>query len=86
MPRTMFTPFTFVGTMIWTISPLRPYSPLSSRTRHITMKKSASIPFEVNHLCPLITQWSPSRVAVVSSERGSEPALCGSVIENPDSI
>jgi hypothetical protein len=50
------------------------------------MKKSASMPFEVNHLCPLITQWSPSSTAEVSSDRGSEPALCGSVIEKPDSI
>jgi hypothetical protein len=24
-------------------------------TRHMTMKKSAANPFEVNHLCPLMT-------------------------------
>ena len=50
----------------------------------MTMKKSASIPLDVNHLCPLITQSSPSRTASVWIERGSDPALSGSVIENPD--
>ena len=54
--------------------------------RHIAIRKSASFPFEVNHLCPLITHSSPSRTAVVRSERGSEPAESGSVIEKPDCI
>jgi hypothetical protein len=34
----------------------------------------------------LITHSSPSRRAVVLSERGSEPGLSGSVIEKPDCI
>ncbi len=50
----------------------------------MTMKKSASMPLEVNHLWPLITKSSPSITAVVSSERGSLPGLWGSVIEKPD--
>ena len=52
----------------------------------MTMKKSARLPFEVNHLWPLITHSSPSRRAVVLIERGSEPGWSGSVIEKPDSI
>ncbi len=52
----------------------------------MTMKKSASMPFDVNHLWPLITKWSPSMTAVVVSERGSLPGLCGSVIEKPLSM
>ncbi len=82
----MFTPVMLVGTMICTIGPSRLDFAPGSTTRHITMKKSALTPFDVNHLWPLITHWSPSRTAVVSSERGSEPGLCGSVIENPDSM
>ena len=52
----------------------------------MTMKKSAANPFDVNHLWPLMTHSSPSRLALVFSERGSEPAFSGSVIEKPDSI
>jgi len=52
----------------------------------MTMEKSASTPLDINHLCPLITQWSPSRTAIVSSERGSNPRLWGWVIERPDSM
>jgi len=52
----------------------------------MTMKKSARKPFDVNHLSPFTTHWSPSRRAVVLMARGSEPAESGSVIENPDSI
>ena len=58
---------------------------MGSLARHITMKKSAAHPLDVNHLCPLMTHSSPSRTASVASERGSEPAASGSVIENPDS-
>ena len=67
--------------------PGRPPSsfPLSP-ARHMTMKKSAANPLEVNHLCPLITHSSPSSTALVRMERGSEPALSGSVMENPDCI
>ena len=64
MPRSMMTPGLAVGTMIWTIRP-GPSSSLDSLARHITMKKSAASPLEVNHLCPLITHSSPSRMAVV---------------------
>ncbi len=71
-----------VGTMICTIRPRRGSSP-SSVTRHMTMKKSAALPFEVNHLCPLITHSSPSRRAEVVRDRGSEPAFSGSVMEKP---
>ena len=44
------------------------------------------MPFDVNHLWPLMTHSSPSRTASVVIERGSEPAWSGSVIEKPDSI
>ncbi len=40
---------------------------------HITMRKSATDPLEVNHLCPLITHSSPSRTAVVAIRVGSAP-------------
>ncbi len=81
----MVSPGVSVGTMICVIFALR--SPaLASSVRHITMRKSARRPFEVNHLWPLITHSLPSRRAVVLMERGSEPAESGSVIEKPDSI
>ena len=86
MPRTMLTPLVAVGTMIWVIRPGAPSSPVGSLARHITMKKSASMPLEVNHLWPLMTQSSPSRTASVWMDRGSEPALSGSVMEKPDSM
>ncbi len=82
----MVTPAVSVGTMTCTICPDRPSSPVGSSARHMTMKKSAARPLEVNHLWPLITQWSPSRTAVVARDRGSEPAVSGSVMENPDSM
>ena len=86
IPRTISTPGLSVGTMICAICPgRRVLSGESSRTRTITMKKSAASPFDVNHLWPLMTHSSPSRTADVSSERGSEPGLWGSVIEKPDS-
>src|SRR5258708_36437777 len=73
----------FLGRIFCDVPPLSaPLPPV----RHMTMKKSARKPFEVNHLCPLITHWSPSRTAVVLIDRGSEPAESGSVIEKPDSI
>ena len=49
----------------------------------MTMRKSATDPFVVNHLCPLMTYSSPSRTARVDSSVGSEPAVFGSVIEKP---
>ena len=72
--------------MIWVIFALRSAGPSGPSVRHMTMKKSACLPFDVNHLCPLITHSSPSRRAVVLSERGSEPGWSGSVMEKPDSI
>ena len=53
--------------------------PSVSSVRHITMKKSARLPFDVNHLWPLITHSSPSSRAVVRIRVGSEPATSGSV-------
>jgi hypothetical protein len=50
----------------------------------MTMRKSATEPFEENHLWPSMTQASPSSVAVVSSSVGSEPAVCGSVMEKAE--
>ena len=47
----------------------------------ITIRKSATDPLVVNHLCPLSTYSSPSRTADVVSNVGSEPAVLGSVIE-----
>ena len=82
----MFTPGVSFGTMIWVILPLPLLGPSGSSVRHMTIKKSARLPLEVNHLWPLITHSSPSRRAVVLIERGSEPAESGSVMENPDSI
>ena len=46
----------------------------------MTMRKSAIEPLEENHLCPSISQLSPSRVARVCSCVGSEPGVCGSVM------
>src|SRR5512142_3013386 len=57
----MVTPGVSFGTMICVILPLRSAGPSGSSVRHITMKKSARLPFEVNHLWPLITHSSPSR-------------------------
>jgi hypothetical protein len=83
MDRTIFTPGVSRGTMICVMRLLS--LPLPS-VRHMTMKKSARSPFEVNHLWPLMTQTSPSRRAVVLIARGSDPAESGSVMEKPDSI
>ena len=69
------------------IVPRRAFASASeSATRAMTMKKSASEPLDVNHLWPLMTHSSPSSTALVVSDRGSEPALSGSVMEKPDSI
>ena len=50
----------------------------------ITIRKSAIEPLDENHLRPLITQSSPSRVARVCSSVGSEPAVSGSVMLKAD--
>ncbi len=53
----------------------------------MTMKKSASMPFDVNHLWPLITHSSPSRTRRgVERPRVGARRCAGSVIEKPDSI
>ena len=48
--RTMFSPGVSVGTMIWVILSFRSVGPSGSSVRHITMRKSAARPLEVNHL------------------------------------
>ena len=80
------SPGVSVGTMICVILPRAPPAPSGSSVRHMTMEKSARLPFEVNHLWPLMTHSSPSRTARVWMRAGSEPGLSGSVIEKPDSI
>ena len=52
----------------------------------MTISRSATMPLVVNHLWPLMTHSSPSSLAVVDREVGSEPAFSGSVIEKPDRI
>src|SRR5215831_19227650 len=77
----MSTPGVETGTMIiddpW-------YGCTSGLVTAITIRKSATDPFDVNHLCPLITHSSPSRTADVVNNVGSDPAVCGSVIEKAD--
>ena len=77
----MFTPGVSVST---TNIEARLCGRASGSVTAMTMRKSAIEPLEVNHLWPLITQSSPSRTARVLSSVGSEPALLGSVMENPD--
>ena len=75
----MRNPGVSVGTMIWL---KRRYGLDSSGfVIAITMAKDAPCAPLVNHLCPLMIQWSPSRSAVVRSIFGSEPATSGSVME-----
>jgi hypothetical protein len=73
----MFTPGVSVGTT--NIDARRRGGP-SGLVTAMTMRKSATDPFDVNHLCPLITYSSPTRSARVESSVGSAPAP-GSVIE-----
>src|SRR6476660_7082723 len=77
MSRTMSTPGVPTGTMIidepW-------YGETSGSVTHMTMRKSATDAFELNHLWPLITYSSPSSTARVANRVGSAPAP-GSVIE-----
>ena len=67
--------------MIWLI--LRCVWASGSLT-HITIANVAPIAPLVNHLCPLITQSSPSRTARVCSVVGSDPGTSGSVIEKQE--
>ena len=71
-----------VGTIIWVIRELTSPSSPSSSVLHITIAKSALIPFEVITLCPLITHSSPSFLAVVCIDLGSDPALSGLIMQD----
>ena len=62
----------------------RSYGPASGSVTTIAIRKSATIPFDVNHLWPLMTHSSPSSTALDESKVGSEPAVFGSVIEKAD--
>ena len=79
--RTMSTPGVSAGTMIiddpW-------YGWTSGLVTAITIRKSATDPLDVNHLCPLMTHSSPSRTADVVNSVGSDPAVFGSVMEKAD--
>ena len=79
--RTMSTPGVVTGTMIIDEPE---YGCTSGLVTAITIRKSATDPLEVNHLCPLITHSSPSRTADVCNSVGSDPAVSGSV--NPESL
>src|SRR5271157_3442910 len=71
--------------MICVVRPFTSAS-LAFSVRHITIAKSARFALEENHLWPVITHSSPSRTARVRIERGSEPAVSGSVIAKQDCI
>ena len=81
--RTTSTPSVSAGTRI--IVPRRCGSASGSEIAKTTAKPAPSAPLE-NHLCPSITQSSPSRTARVCSSVGSEPATSGSVIAKNDRI
>ena len=78
MSRTTSTPGVVTGT---TNIDARRRGAASGSVTAMRMRKSATEPFDVNHLCPLITYSSPSRSARVVSRVGSAPAF-GSVMEN----
>src|ERR1700722_15740991 len=69
--RTMSTPGVSTGTMIIDEPE---YGCTSGLVTAITIRKSATDPLDVNHLCPLITHSSPSRMAAVFKIVGSDPA------------
>src|SRR5207244_12005389 len=83
MLRSLFNPGASAGTMI---IDARSYESADDSVTTIAIKKSAIMPFDVNHLWPLITHSSPFSSAVVFNRVGSEPAVSGSVIENADRI
>jgi hypothetical protein len=78
MLRTSSKPLVSVGTMIWEA---RRCGSAFGLVTAITMAKAAPSAAEVNHLCPSMTKWSPSRRAVVAISVGFEPANSGSVME-----
>ena len=61
----MLKPGVSVGTMICVMRSRTPPPSSPSSVRHITIANAARRPFDVNHLCPLITQSLPSRTARV---------------------
>ena len=77
----MSTPGVSTGTMIIDDPE---YGCTSGLVTAITIRKSATDPLDVNHLCPLMTHSSPSRTADVFNSVGSDPAVSGSVIEKAD--
>ena len=77
----MSTPGVSTGTMIIDEPE---YGCTSGLVTAITIRKSATDPLEVNHLCPLITHSSPSRTADVFNSVGSDPAVSGSVMEKAE--
>ena len=64
--RTMSTPGVSTGTMIIDEPE---YGCTSGLVTAITIRKSATDPLDVNHLCPLMTHSSPSRTAEVLQQR-----------------
>src|SRR5713101_2429387 len=83
MLRSFFKPGASPGTMI---IEARSYASACGSVTTMAMRKSAIMPFDVNHLWPLITHSSRSSTAVVESSVGSEPAVLGSVMENAERI
>ena len=79
--RTMSTPGVSTGTMIMDDPE---YGCTSGLVTAITIRKSATDPLDVNHLCPLMTHSSPSRTAEVFNSVGSDPAVSGSVMEKAE--
>ena len=78
----MFRTWTKPGVSVGTMNiEARLWGAWSGSVTAITMAKAAPSAAVVNHLRPLITKSSPSRVAVVDRRVGLEPALSGSVIE-----
>src|SRR5712692_5272214 len=83
MLRSFFKPGASPGKMI---IEARSYASACGSVTSIAIRKSAIMPFDVNHLWPLMTHSSPSSTAVVDSRVGSEPAVLGSVIEKAERI
>ena len=79
--RRMFTPGVSTGTMN---IEARRWGGASGSVTAMTIRKSARVALELNHLWPLMTNSSPSRTARVLICVGSEPATPGSVIENAE--
>ncbi len=81
--RTISTPGVSAGTRI---CDARRCGSASGSVTAITIPNAAPSAPDENHLCPSITQSSPSRRAVVRRVVGSEPGTSGSVIEKNERI